>query len=60
MSEGPKMTTAQVARVFGVTERTVQRWADENLLPCTRTLGGRGARRFDRAVVEAALNDASR
>lgn len=58
-TDSPKMTTAEVARLFGVTTRTVRNWADARLLPCTRTLGGRGERRFDRAAVEAALREAS-
>lgn len=59
MSEDRKLTTAQVARIFGVTTRTVQKWADDKLIPCTRTLGGRGDRRFSEADVEAALREAS-
>ena len=59
MSETPKLTAAQVARIIGVTTRTVQKWADDELIPCTRTLGKRGDRRFDRADVEAALRGAS-
>lgn len=50
-----KMTVSEVAREFGVTDRTVRRWADEGILPCTRTLGGRGDRRFDVDVVKRAL-----
>lgn len=60
MNDQPKMTVAEVARAFGVTRRTVQKWADDGLLPCTRTLGGRGDRRFAVADVEKALRDASR
>ena len=59
MTESPKMTVAQVAELFGVRRRTVQRWADEGILPCTRTLGARGDRRFDRATVMKLL-DATR
>lgn len=51
-----KLTTSQVAALFGVNRYTVQRWADEGKLPCTRTLGG--ARRFDPAKVAQALEDA--
>ena len=50
MTASAKLTVAEVADLFGVQRRTVQRWADEGLIPCTRTLGG--ARRFDRAEVE--------
>lgn len=49
-----KMTTAQVADAFGVTARTVQRWADEGAIPSTRTLGG--ARRFDPTTIQAKLS----
>lgn len=47
---GEKLTTGQVAEFFGVTRRTVQKWADEGTLPCSRTLGG--DRRFDRDELE--------
>lgn len=53
-----KLTVSQVAAEFGVTAATVRRWADEDLLPATRTLGG--ARRFDRSVVEEKLRDAGK
>ena len=48
------MTTGQVAAFFGVTRRTVQKWADEGVLPCSRTLGG--DRRFDRGELERILD----
>ena len=51
-----KLTTVEVARAFGVHVNTVRKWADEGLLPCTRTLGG--ARRFDPADVRAAIREA--
>lgn len=51
-----KMTTAQVADAFGVTRRTVQKWADDGLLPCTRTLG-RGDRRFDADLINSKIQD---
>lgn len=50
------LTVAQVARTFGVTARTVQRWSDEVLIPSFRTLGGH--RRFDEHAVRRALADA--
>lgn len=53
------MTVKEVADYIGVTRRTVQKWADDGILPCTRTLGGRGDRRFDRADVEKALRGVS-
>lgn len=51
-----KLTTAQAAAEFGVTRRTIQKWADDGILPCTRTLGG--DRRFDADVVEQMKNEA--
>jgi excisionase family DNA binding protein len=45
-----KLTTSQVATLFGVDERTVRRWDDEGKLHAVRTLGG--ARRFDVDEVE--------
>jgi len=45
--------TDDVARMAGVGPTAVKRWADEGLLPCTRTPGGH--RRFARADVERFL-----
>lgn len=47
------LTVSEVAGRFGVSARTVQRWADDDMLPAMRTLGG--ARRFDPDVVDRAL-----
>jgi len=45
------LSTADVARLFHVTETTVKRWADEGTLKCQKTPGGH--RKFDvRNVVE--------
>lgn len=47
------LSTADVARLFNVTETTVKRWADEGTLTCQKTPGGH--RKFDmRCVVEFA------
>jgi excisionase family DNA binding protein len=43
------LTTLCLADVFGVTARTVRRWADASVLPSFRTLGGQ--RRFRWAEV---------
>lgn len=45
------LTTAEVARLFGVTAKTVARWADEERLPYT--LNERLVRYFPRGQVEA-------
>lgn len=41
---GELLTSGEVARLFGVSRRTVARWADEGKLTVIRTLGGH--RRF--------------
>ncbi len=47
------LSTADVARLFDVTETTVKRWADEGVLRCQKTPGGH--RRFAiRCIVEFA------
>jgi excisionase family DNA binding protein len=47
------LSTADVARLFNVTETTVKRWADEGTLKCQKTPGGH--RKFEiRSVVEFA------
>ncbi len=33
-------TTTKVARIFGVTPRTIQMWADSGMIKVTKTLGG--------------------
>ena len=47
------LKTQEVAELFHVTPATVIRWANEGLLPCTRTLGKH--RRFREEDVEALL-----
>ena len=44
------LTTAEVARHFGVTTKTVRRWVAEGKLAAARTLGGH--RRFLPSVVK--------
>lgn len=52
------LTPAQVARLFGVNEKTVVRWANAGKLRTTRTLGGH--RRFDRDEVMRLLEKGKR
>jgi excisionase family DNA binding protein len=47
------LSTAEVARLFNVTETTVKRWADDGMLRCQKTPGGH--RKFEiRNVIEFA------
>lgn len=47
------LSTADVARLFDITETTVKRWADDGTLKCQKTVGGH--RKFDiKHVVEFA------
>jgi excisionase family DNA binding protein len=54
------LTTAEVAALFGVSRKTVARWAEAGLIPTFRTLGGhrriraRDVRRFLRGSTPAA------
>jgi excisionase family DNA binding protein len=48
-------STAQVARMLGVTMPTVQRWVDQGLLKAWKTLGGH--RRVDAASADALLQE---
>jgi len=34
------LSTKEVAALINVTESTIKRWADENVIPCHRTIGG--------------------
>jgi excisionase family DNA binding protein len=47
------LTSAEVARILGVTPGSVKRWADRGILPCERTAGRH--RRFERSAVERFL-----
>jgi excisionase family DNA binding protein len=49
------LTSAEVARILGVTAGSVKRWADLGLLRCARTVGRH--RRFDPVEVERFLKD---
>jgi excisionase family DNA binding protein len=55
-AEGTYLTPGQVARLLGVSPKTIYRWATEGRLPFAVTLGGH--RRFrveDIAAVAAAM-----
>lgn len=47
------LTTAQVAKLAAVAPSTVKRWAEQGILPHTRTAGGH--RRFERQALEQFL-----
>lgn len=47
------LTPAEVSRLFGVTVRTVNRWADAGRIPCFRIPSGH--RRFPRKQITALL-----
>jgi excisionase family DNA binding protein len=49
------MTAAELAALFQVSTRTVNTWAKEGRIPCTRTPGGQ--RRFPAAAVVQLLPD---
>lgn len=49
------LTSAEVARILGVTSGSVKRWADLGILRCARTVGRH--RRFDPVEVERFLKD---
>lgn len=49
------LTSAEVARILGVTAGSVKRWADLGLLPCARTAGRH--RRFARVDVDRFLRE---
>jgi len=45
------LTPGQVARILGVSPKTVNRWANDGRIPCAVTLGGH--RRFRADVIRA-------
>jgi excisionase family DNA binding protein len=47
------LTSTEAARLAAVTPSTIKRWADQGLLPYTRTAGGH--RRFERFTLERVL-----
>ncbi len=49
------ITSAEAARILGVTSGSVKRWADQGILGCERTAGRH--RRFERSEVERFLRD---
>ena len=61
-AEGTYLTPGQVARMLGVSPKTVYRWATAGRIPCVVTLGGhRRFRRDDIAAVASSMGmDAGR
>ncbi len=49
------LTAGQVAQLLHVSTKTVHRWVEQGMLPCTFTLGGH--RRFRLSDVESAVAD---
>ena len=49
--DGAYLTPGQVARMLGVSPKTVNRWANERRIPCAMTLGGH--RRFRADLIRA-------
>ena len=48
-ADAPYLTPGQVARILGVSPKTVNRWANEGRIPCAVALGGH--RRFRADVI---------
>lgn len=57
MRSSRALTTADAAEVASVAPSTIKRWADQGMLPFTRTAGGH--RRFERLAVEQLLREPS-
>jgi len=57
MKEGAVLTTTEAADLAAVAPSTLKRWADQGLLPFSRTAGGH--RRFNRFAVEQFLREQS-
>jgi excisionase family DNA binding protein len=55
MRVAAKLTTTEAAEVAAVAPSTIKRWADQGLLPFSRTAGGH--RRFERFAVERLLRE---
>jgi excisionase family DNA binding protein len=55
MRAPPMLTTTEAAEAAAVAPSTIKRWADQGMLPFSRTAGGH--RRFERRVVERLLRE---
>jgi excisionase family DNA binding protein len=53
-AEGTYLTPGQVARLLGVSPKTIYRWATDGRLPCAVTLGGHRRFRFEDIAAVAA------
>lgn len=51
--EGEYLTPSQAARMLHVSPKTIDRWADQGLVPCVVTLGGH--RRFSPDAIAAVV-----
>ena len=52
------LQAGEVARLLGVSPKTVARWSSEGKLPCSKTLGGH--RRYDGKVIAALVEHLTR
>lgn len=55
LSEPEILKPAQVAKMIGVNQKTIARWADAGKLPCMKTPGGH--RLFEKKAVEKFMKD---
>jgi excisionase family DNA binding protein len=55
MQPGAVLTTTEAAGMAAVAPSTIKRWADQGLLPFSRTAGGH--RRFERFAIERFLGE---
>jgi excisionase family DNA binding protein len=54
MADDKLLTPGEVAKQFGVSPKTLIRWANDGKIPSVRTIGGH--RRYRESVVKAILS----